>query len=222
MNSTTTNDTIKPKEVFNAVKEQNNFMIRLVLCNQIEISNNIILLCLYLNDVENLKIISNFLISKRIAFNLKFQELNYIVKIDNTNLIKMYKYFINSDIACCVLSSAISNNYGTCCLKEMLKLKIIHKSQNLYALIKHTFNIDNNHNILNILLKYSKKKMVKYAISEKNNLLLDKLLSHLVLKVPFNMLNEFLCKNMILCKDNDKCIRILKNYEITKFKNLRI
>jgi hypothetical protein len=206
------NKKIYDLEFLRAIKVQTKFMVNLVLSNNIDITNNMILIALHTYDWYMLEIISNHLNTNKKyygKFCLKSQELSYILKMDNINLIKNFQYFIEADTACYVLNIAMNRMEGVNCLKKILVLKIIKRPYHLYFLLK----VANDKNVYyNILGKYVTKRMVDYAISDNNSKILNFILSALFKKIGMSSLNKVIQRYLKKC--SRECHQILNKYNM--------
>ena len=214
-----------------AIRTQNEIMVKLVLMDNLDISNNMILLALYTCDINLLKVISDQLNENKkyyCRFYLQFQELSLIVSNDDTCLIENFKYFIDSETICCVLNISLEKSEGLNCLKKILKLKIVTRPHHIYALLKTAFK-NGNSEALNIISPYSSKRMLKYAISENDSKMLNIILTSLTKKLPTNVINTCIdglnlshLKGDLLSKGlKNNCILTLDKFVIKK-KPIRI
>lgn len=213
-------------EVVDAIKIQNEFMVNLVLSDNIDVTNNMILIALHTRDWHILELLSSHLNANKKyykKFHLRSQELSCIVKMDNVNLIEAFQYFIEADTICCVLNVIIKNMEGLNCLKKILSLKIIRRPHHLYMLLK----IIGNKRVENTTIgNYITKRMIDYAISDKNYKILNFVLSQLVKKTSVNDMNKLI--QQYLTKGYDKKYnQILNKYYFKgiinhKIKTIRI
>jgi len=170
---------------------------------------------LHLNDMTTVKILANYLNTHRCdGFYLRFQEIIYILKKDNPDLIDCFKNYIKKETLCCALNVAIERNHGILCLKKILKCNMVTHSHNLYLLLKTSVKCGGTtHLITRTLLKYVTKRMVHYAASENDHVLLSIVLSSLAEK--FSKSDVHLV--ILSTKKNGlkkKCAKILDQYEV--------
>ena len=206
-----------------AIQRQNEFMVNLVLIGNLNISNDMVLVALKTGQEHILKILTSHLITNKKfygKFRLRPQELNFIIEKNHIDLIEDFKYFIGSDTACCVLNTFIEHPpqsggsvKGEKCLEKILELKIISKSYHIYLLLKTS--ITHSPMCTSVIGKFVTKRMVNYAISDNNSVILNLVLSRLVKKLSVLELNKVISrllsqKNKTLLKN--ECRRVLNKY----------
>jgi len=201
--------------LIDALKVQNTFMVNLVLSNNIRISNELILVALHVNDASVIQaLVSHLNTFKKYydQFYLRFPELNYILKKDQAELIDCFKTFIHPETICCALNNVIENGEGILCLKKVLTYKIIKRPHSLYALLKTSVQKNGlEHSITQLISTYVTKRMVFYAVSDKDHILLNLVLNQLVKKLPVLTVNRVILRVNKLITSNH-CSLVLNAY----------
>lgn len=214
------------KMVKKAIKNQNRYLVNLWLTNNICLTTDVVLIALGICDFDSLKLISNHLnTNKKVYknFNLQAQELNLILEMDNTSLIEDFKNFIEADTIVCVLNTMVSSGKSINCLKKIFELKLIVKSYHIYVLFKTALLLPTQ-TFLDIILKYSTKRMVKYTVSENNIKGLNLILNKLIKQYGYPALDKTIRYNIHTYPDKLECVKILNNhlFEGVKSKSIRL
>ncbi|ABF82094.1 hypothetical protein MIV064L [Invertebrate iridescent virus 3] len=174
--------------VFEIFKKQTRLLAHLVLEEAIDLNNDLLFAVIYFNDEAILNSLVRHLYKYKpyyCDFTVRAQELDLVVHLDLGHCIDRLKSFIDPDTACFVLCSNLSQLTGLNCLKRVLKHKIIQKSYHLYLLLKTSHKVQQQWpDPVHVVEKYVTKRMVSYALTDNNPLLLAIVLDRLLVKLP--------------------------------------
>lgn len=152
-----------------AIRKQNNVMVNLITSHKTAISSEVIFISLYTNDLTSLKLLSDHLnnnVKYHGKFFLRAQELGYILKMDNVELIDHFKNFIHPEILCYALHTAISKKEGRLCLQKSFKERMV-KIPHIYLLLKTSIEKHGSEDpTTEFLLKYASKGVIRYIASD--------------------------------------------------------
>lgn len=202
-----------------AIKSQNNFMVDLLITNQVCIPRDTILIALGICDTHTLKRISTHLNEYKNnypKFYLQSQELNLICEMDNSTLIEDFKFFIEPESVLCVMGCILKQKKGINCLKKLLELKKF-KSYHLYFLFKIVLESDFPPAI-DLISKYSTKRMVNYAVSEDNSIGLKLILTKLHTTLNACEFDTCIRFNLRKYPNSTKCGKIINDYIFSNVK----
>ncbi|ADO00435.1 hypothetical protein WIV_gp091 [Wiseana iridescent virus] len=208
------------KLINQAIKSQNNFMVNLLITNQVCIPRDTILIALGICDTHTLKRISTHLNEYKNnypKFYLQSQELNLICEMDNSTLIEDFKFFIDGETALCVMGYTLKQKKGINCLKKLLELKKF-THHHLYFLFKIVLE-SAFQPAIDLISKFSTKRMVNYAVSEDNSIGLKLILTHLHLTLSVYEFDKCIRFNLRKYPNSTKCVKIINDHIFGIVKN---